>query len=142
MSSQELLCPYCGAKGKDGKIRVHSQTPKRYRCQDCRRTFSERCGTALYHLKKVELFSAAVALLAYGCPPQAIVAAYGVSEKTVRDWAKRAGTHCERVHEATVMSQHWDLQHIQADELKITTQLGVVWVALVMMVSNRLWLGG
>lgn len=83
-----------------------------------------------------------MSLLAYGCPTQAIVSTYGVSEKTVRDWAKRAGEHCEGVHEQTVMRQHWDLQHIQADELKVTTQMGIVWVALVMMVSTRLWLGG
>jgi transposase-like protein len=142
MTPQTQLCPYCGAKGKDGKLRVHSQKSKRYRCQDCKRTFSERCGTALYQLKKPDLFGVVVSLLAYGCPPQAIVATYGVSQKTVRDWAKRAGEHCEEVHEQTVMRQHWDLQHIQADELKVTTQTGIVWVALVMMVSTRLWLGG
>jgi hypothetical protein len=93
-------------------------------------------------LKKPDVFGVAVSLLAYGCPPQAIVATYGVSEKTVREWAKRAGEHCEGVHEQTVMRQRWDLQHIQADELKVTTQMGIVWVALVMMVSTRLWLGG
>ncbi len=141
MTPQTQLCPYCGAKGKDGKIGMHSQQPKRYRCKDCRRTFSERYGSALYHLKKPDMFGVAVSLLAYGCPPQAIVATYGVSEKTVREWAKRAGDHCEAVHEQTVMRQRWDLQHIQADELKVRTQLGIVWIAMVMMVSTRLWLG-
>lgn len=141
MTPQTQLCPFCGAKGKDGKIWVHSQAEKRYRCKQCGRTFSERRGTALYQLKKPDVFKVAVSLLAYGCPPQAIVATYGVSEKTVREWAKRAGQHCEAVHEQTVMQQHWDLQHIQADELKVTTQLGIVWIAMVMMVSTRLWLG-
>lgn len=141
MTPQDQLCPFCGAKGKEGQIWVHSQAERRYRCKGCGRTFSERYGTALYQLKKPELFGVVVSLLAYGCPAQAIVASYGVSEKTVRDWAKRAGQHCEGVHEQTVLRQQWDLQHIQADELKVTTQLGIVWIAMVMMVSTRLWLG-
>jgi transposase-like protein len=136
------LCPFCGAKGKDGKIWIHSQKEKRYRCTSCRRTFSERRNTALFGLKKPTLFGLVVSLLAYGCPPQAIVVTYGLSEKTVQAWAQRAGRHCEGVHEQTVMQKQWDLKHIQADELKISTQLGVVWVALVMMVRTRLWLGG
>jgi hypothetical protein len=93
-------------------------------------------------LKKPDLFPIVVSLLAYGCPPQAVMLTYGLSDKTVRDWARRAGVHCQGVHEQTVMARQWDLQHIQADELKVTTQVGVVWMALVMMVSTRLWLGG
>jgi hypothetical protein len=34
------------------------------------------------------------------------------------------------------------LQHIQADEVKISSQHGELWMALVLMVSTRLWLGG
>jgi hypothetical protein len=65
-----------------------------------------------------------------------------LSDKTVRARAKRAGVQCQGVHEQTVMQQRWDVQHIQADELKVNTQRGIVWVALVLMVSTRLWLGG
>ncbi|MBZ0276600.1 MAG: hypothetical protein K8I60_10665 [Anaerolineae bacterium] len=142
MTSQEQVCPYCGADGKSGHIGVHSQKTGRYRCKACDKTFSATYGTALYQLKKPTLFPIVITLLAYGCPLQAILAAYGLSDKTVRDWAARVGQHCQQVHERTVMQHQWDLQHIQADEIKVTTQKGTVWMALVMMVSTRLWLGG
>jgi hypothetical protein len=70
------------------------------------------------------LFPIVISLLAYGCPPQAVMLTDGLSDKTVRDWAKRGGVHCQAVHEQTVMQKQWDLQHIQADELKVTTQMG------------------
>jgi transposase-like protein len=141
MNPQQQLCPHCQAKGKDGKIGIHSRQQQRYRCKQCGRTFSHTHGSAVYGLKKAELFGIVVSLLAYGCPPQAIMATYRLSDKTVRDWARRAGGHCQALHEQTVMRSKWDLQHIQADELKVSTQQGVVWIALVMMVSTRLWLG-
>lgn len=142
MNPQAQVCPQCGADGKDGALGVHSRQQCRYRCKRCGRTFSQRQGTALYRLKKAELFVIVLSLLAYGCPVQAVIATYGLSDKTVRDWAKRAGVHCQAVHEQTVLARQWDLQHIQADEMKVTSQRGVIWVAMVMMVSTRLWLGG
>ncbi len=142
MNPQMQVCPVCGTEGKSGRIGIHSYQQRRYRCHACQRTFSHTQGTALYQLKKPDLFITVSSLLAYGCPVQAVVATYGLSDKTVRDWAARAGQHSQAVHEQTVGQQRWDLQHIQADELKVTTQVGVVWMALVMMVSTRLWLGG
>ena len=41
----------------------------------------------------VELVMRVVILLSYGCPPQAIVHAYGLDERTVADWQQRAGKH-------------------------------------------------
>ncbi|HSQ17798.1 MAG TPA: hypothetical protein VLM83_08885, partial [Anaerolineales bacterium] len=35
-----------------------------------------------------------------------------------------------------------DLQQVQADEIKVKTFLETVWMALAIMVSTRLWLGG
>jgi hypothetical protein len=35
-----------------------------------------------------------------------------------------------------------DLGQVQADEIKAKTQRGPIWVAMAMMVSTRLWLGG
>ena len=142
MNPPEQLCPRCGAEGKQGAIGVHSRQERRYRCKQCRCTFSETQGTAYYRLKKGAVFGTVMTLLAYGCPPQAVMAAYGLSDKTVRDWAKRAGQHCEGVHEQTVLRRQWDLEHIQADEIQVTAQGGILWMALVMVVSTRLWLGG
>lgn len=41
-------------------------------------------------------------LLAYGCPLQAIVKAFDLDERTVCEWQKRAGLHCQQVHEHLV----------------------------------------
>jgi transposase-like protein len=141
MNPQTQLCPACRAKGKEGQIGIHSRKEQRYRCKVCQRTFKASNGTAIYRLKKPELFCVVMTLMAYGCPAQAVVMAFGLSENTVHAWLKRGGQHCQQVHEQTVGQQQWDLQHLQADELKVQTQSGVVWLALVMMVSTRLWLG-
>ncbi len=43
-----------------------------------------------------------VTLLAYGCPTQAVVQAFGLDERTVASWRNRAGKHCQQVHRALV----------------------------------------
>lgn len=70
----------------------------------------------------------------------AIVAAFGFDERTVADWQKKAGEHCERVHEALVQ-QPQDLHHVEADEIRVRCQRKVVWLAMALCVSTRLWLG-
>jgi transposase-like protein len=145
MNPHDQLCPNpaCGARGKDGKIAIHSQVEQRYRCKVCGHTFSQTKGTALYRLKKPHpLFVIVVTLLAYGCPVQAVVAAYQLDERTVWAWLKRAGQHCHQVHEGQMACGQLDLVQIQADELKVKTVTGTLWMGLVMMVSTRLWLGG
>jgi hypothetical protein len=42
----------------------------------------------------------------------------------------------------TVRQSKLELGQVQADEIKVKTQTGVVWMALAIMVSTRLWLGG
>jgi hypothetical protein len=49
-----------------------------------------------------ELVVSVVILLSYGCPIQAVVHAYGWDERTGVDWQKRAGKHCQHVHQAFV----------------------------------------
>lgn len=145
MNPQSQFCPNpeCNASGKAGEIGIHSRSEKRYRCHCCRKTFSETHGTAMYGLKKShELFSIVVSLLAYGCPVQAIVFAYHLDERTVWSWLERAGKQCQRVHERELAESELDLGQIQADELKIKSFVGVIWMGLVMMVGTRLWLGG
>jgi hypothetical protein len=99
-------------------------------------------GTAVYRLHRaLPLFVQVVTLLAYGCPPVAIVAAFGLDERTVTAWQRRAGHHCERVHEALVL-QPRELGQVQADEIRVKRQGGIVWLALALAVPSRLWLGG
>jgi IS1 family transposase len=83
-----------------------------------------------------------VTLLAYGCPIQAIVQAFGLDERTVASWRDRAGTHCQQVHQAVVQQGHLDLVHVQADEIRVKGCQMIAWMGLAMMVSTRLWLGG
>lgn len=99
-------------------------------------------GTIFYRLKhEAQLVIIVLTLLAYGCPRQAIVAAYGLDERTVKSWGQRAGEHCQQVHDQTVGHSQLDLPQVQADEIKAEIQGGTVWLALAMMVSTRLWLG-
>jgi hypothetical protein len=81
-------------------------------------------------------------LLCHGCPTQAIVAAFGLDERTVARWFSEAGRHCERIHAHLVEQGQIDLQHVQADELWVKQVGGKVWMALALAVPSRLWLGG
>ena len=60
-----------------------------------------------------------VTLLAFGCPVQAIVQAYGLDERTVALWRDRAGKQCQRVHQALIEQGQLDLVHVQADEIRV-----------------------
>ncbi len=147
MNSAELFCPNfaCPARGAVGKgnIGVHSHKKERYMCHVCQQTFSASKGTLFYRLRtdpKTVLL--VIALLVYGCPIQAIVQAFGFDERTVRNWWQRAGRHCQAFHERLVEEHQLDLGQVQADEIKAKTQRGPIWVAMAMMVSTRLWLGG
>ena len=60
----------------------------------------------------------------------------------MRDWQKRAGQHCQQVHEHLVESSHHDLEQVQADEIKAKTQHGTLRMALAIWIPTRLWMGG
>jgi hypothetical protein len=105
--------------------------------------FAETIDTPFYRLHKpAELAVLVLTLLSHGCPTQAIVAAFGLDERTVARWLTGAGTHCQRVHEHLVEQGQVDLQHVQADELWVKQVGGKVWMALALAVPTRLWLGG
>jgi hypothetical protein len=96
----------------------------------------------LYRLRTTaETVSLVVTWLAHGCPVQAIVAAFGCDERTRADWWTRSGRQGQAVHEDLV-EQPRDLGQVQADELRVKKQGGMVWMAMAMMVQTRLWLGG
>jgi transposase-like protein len=146
MDPQTQFCPNmaCPARGKVGKsnIVVHSRKEARYQCNICRKTFAASTGTPFYRLHHpLEMMVIVATLIAHGCPLQAIVAAFQLDERTVMAWQERAGRHCQRVHEHLVQ-QPRDLEHVQADEIRVKAQGKVIWLAMAMMVSTRLWLGG
>jgi IS1 family transposase len=126
-----------------GNIVGHGSKRPRYKCKTCGKTFSARTGTALEGLRKpTELIVIVIILLAYGCPIQAIVHAFGLDERTVASWQQRAGKHCESVHKEKIEQGLLNLIHVQADEIWIKMRGTVVWVALAMMVPTRLWIAG
>jgi transposase-like protein len=147
MDPQAQFCPNpaCRDRGKrgQGNIGIHSQKEQRYRCTTCHRTFAATTGTVHYRLRTPEeVVTQVVTLLCHGCPVQAIVAAFGLDERTVAAWQQRAGTHCQRVHEHLVQAGQVELGHVQAAELWVKMHKGRAWQAMAMSVASRLWLGG
>ncbi len=105
--------------------------------------FAEAVDTPFYRLHKpAELLVLVLTLVSHGCPTQAIVAAFGLDERTVARWLASAGQHCQRVHEHLVEQGQVDLRHVQADELWVKQVGAKVWMALALAVPTRLWLGG
>jgi len=136
-----MACPARGQTGQ-GNIGIHSCKDKRFICTACRKTFSATKGTAFYRLRtSAETVSLVVTLLAHGCPLSAIVVAFGYDERTVAGWVARGGIQGQAVQEHLV-EQPRDLGQVQADEIRVKKQGGIVWMALAMMVCTRLWLGG
>jgi transposase-like protein len=147
MDPHTVFCPnpVCTARGVigHGKIGVHSRKEGRYVCYTCGQTFAATKGTPFYRRHYAPTFiSQMVSLLAHGCPPQAIVAAFEIDERTVADWEQAASAHCRQVHESLVQQGRLDLQQVQVDEIRAKAQGHIVWLAMAIAVTTRLWLGG
>jgi len=105
--------------------------------------FAATIETPFYRLHRpAALAVLVITLLCHGCPTQAIVAAFGLDERTVARWFGQVGQHCQRIHEHLVEQGQVDIQHVQADELWVKQVGGKVWMALALAVPSRLWLGG
>jgi transposase-like protein len=136
--------PTCPASGQaaQGNIVLHSPQEQRYRCTVCGRTFSARHGTPYYRSHSPEEVQTRVlTLLAYGCPVEAAARAFDLQARTIRRWVLVAGAHAQAVH-AQLVQQPRNLEHVQADEIRVRAQGAIFWLALALMVSTRLWLGG
>jgi transposase-like protein len=147
MDPRSQFCPNpaCPARGQleRGNVAVHSRKARRYVCRACGRTFAETRGTPFYRLHKAaELMTTVLTLLSHGCPVRAVVAAFGLDERTVAAWQARGGSHCRAVHEHLVLAGRVDLGHVQPDELWVKRAGGKLWQAMALAVPSRLWLGG
>jgi transposase-like protein len=83
MDAAQVFCPNegCEARGQVGQGNIVSQgkARARYRCKTCGKTFSARAGTIFEGLRKPKaLIVIVVTLVAYGCPIQALVHAFGL----------------------------------------------------------------
>ena len=146
MDPQQPFCPNldCPASGQigEGNIISHGRKRPRYRCTVCQTTFSLRRGTPFYRRRTPEtLMTHVVTLVAHGCPIPAIEVTFGLQARTVRAWVTAAGQHTQAIQQ-TLVEQPRDLQQVQADEIRVKTQRGILWMAMAIMVGTRLWLGG
>jgi transposase-like protein len=103
MDPHAQFCPnfYCLHRGKTGlgTIRVHSHSERRFRCTTCRTTFAATRNTPYYRRHKpLPMVTTVLTLLTHGCPLQAIVAAFGLDERTVAAWQHQAGRPAQRFH--------------------------------------------
>lgn len=142
LCQKPIACPYEDCQATD-RIGVHSYKERRYKCHACGRSFAETRGTPLYDTKYPHwVIVLALTLLGHGCPLQAIVAAFFIDERTMADWQQRAGQHGERIQDRVVCNGQIELGQVQADELKVKTQHGFVWMATAICVFSRLFLWG
>lgn len=142
MRPELAVCPN-SACGASDRIGVHSVLERRYKCHACGKTFAETRGTPLYGLKRpLWMVLLVLALLAGGCPIPAIVVAFGLDERTVADWQRKAGAHAKAIQEQVVCQGQVDVGQVQGDELYVKTQGGTVWMATAMSVFSRLFLWG
>ena len=89
-----------------------------------------------------ELVVLVVTLLAYRCPIQAIAHAYSLVERTVANWQRRAGKHCQQMHRAIVAQATVTTTQVQADEIRAKGRRLVIWMGIAMDATSRLWLAG
>jgi transposase-like protein len=144
MNLQAVFCPNAACPDKHkvgaGNIVSHGRKRARCKCKTCGRTFSYRRGTPFFGLRSSEQeVICVVTLVAYGCPLQAIVAAFGRDERTIAGWLQRAGQHAASFHHQQM--RPLDLKQVQVDELWVRLQGRVLWVAMALAVGSRLWLG-
>src|SRR2546429_6920590 len=146
MDPTTTFCPNgnCPARGQTGKgnIGIHSRKEQRCICHACDKTFSATTGTVFYRRRtSADTVVIVVTWLAHGCPVHAIVAAFGFDERTIADWWARSGRQGQAV-QAFLVERPRDLGQVQADEIRVKKQGGIVWMALAMMGKTRLSLGG
>lgn len=68
------------------------------------------------------------------------MAAFKTGERTVMDWLRKAGRHGKAIQEK--LDCDVELEQVQADELRIASQIGKVWMATAMLDRSRLFLWG
>ena len=98
-------------------------------CTECHKPFSATQGTALSRLRPpAETVRVVGTRMAHGCPRQALVVACGSDERTVACWLARVGGQGQGVPEHRVEHPR-ALGQVQADERRVKTQGGLVWMA-------------
>jgi IS1 family transposase/transposase-like protein len=116
----------CGVRGKTDRIR-------RWRCQACGTSVSERMFTPLYHLKTPpDRICLVMSLLANGLDPAAAAHVFRHDHRTISRWLTRGGKHASALHDLFFRRLH--CAFLQLDELVTNVrgddQRTFVWTAV------------
>jgi transposase-like protein len=65
-----------------------------------------------------------------------------LDERTVAAWQRRAGKHCQQVHQAIIEQANVTPTQVQADEIRAKGRQLVIWMGLAIDATSRLWLAG
>jgi hypothetical protein len=121
---------------------IHWRQDRRFICKHCRKTFTSPHGTVFYRLRpSADLVVLLVPLLAHGGSVQALVAAFGLEERTVAAWGARAGQQGQAGYPPLGEPPH-DRGQRQADAIRVKRPGGSMGRALAMTGQPRVWLAG
>jgi len=118
-------------------IEGQAEPIRRWRCQACDTTFSERRNTAMRWLKTPAWrVQEVVTALGEGVDQAAAVRIFNHHPTTIARWLRRAGQLDQPLHDH--FFSHFRAQYIQLDELKTKTRrMGETWVWVALDVSTR-----
>ena len=148
MKSLSCLNPECRSHEKVGSgnvvrhgfYRTRSAKRRRYRCLECKKTFSSTKGTPYYRLQhRRATFDAVVALRVEGVSISAVARVEGLAWNTVARWLERAAPVCRRFNHGRITG--FVVEELQADEIRTFTgsKSRPTWVFVAIEVWSRLW---
>lgn len=121
-----IPCPneHCKDYGKtklgniiaNGTYQIKSGRVRKYICQTCSKSFSDRTNTAFYDLRtEEEKVILALKMVLKGMTLRGIADVLGVKLDTVRGWLKRAAEHSEEINK--VLMRDLKISKVELDEL-------------------------
>ncbi|MEA3451323.1 MAG: hypothetical protein U9Q83_05405 [Bacteroidota bacterium] len=116
----EIGCinPDCEYYKKPGSVvqAANSGKNKGYRCNACRKYFSETYGTIFYKTQTdVDKIVQVLKALAEGNTIRGCARIFGVDKDSVIRWLVRAGEHCEEIEK--ILVNKFEFTQVQLDEM-------------------------
>ena len=114
---------------------------RRYRCKECRKTFSSTYGTAYYRLQSSRAsFDQVATMSVNGIDKSSISRIKNLSWNTIERWLKRASKHA--LHFNHHYLKGYQIKEVQTDELRtfVDCKKNVIWLFTAIEVSCRLWI--
>ena len=146
-----VFCPFpsCSLFGKKGEenIILHSfyktsqGSRRRYRCKECRKTFSSTYGTAYYRLQSSRAsFDNVATMSVNGVDKSSISRMTGLSWTTIERWLEIAALYAHNFNDKYLKG--YDITEVQADEIRtfVDSKKNVQWLFTAIEVSSRLWI--